>query len=235
MKMRTFIGLCTALAFAMGSTAVHALEFVDGPGTDPEDLDAGAYAEGTITYARETLLSGGANTTRGHHNIVRPHHLTAPSEIQGSGDRRVLRQLCPGRYGVQRTAGIVSDRHHIFDSVGWDGDKLGGVQEGRDRGGFARDVARTDCDVRGLGERRHHQQDRAATQQPFRDSGLRGGRRRVPPPLRSSRPCARPSSRPSRHRWQRSRPGSRISVAPPAARFFARLSAPSRSAWFLRI
>ena len=83
MKMRTFVGLCAALAFAMGSTAVRALEFVDGPDTDPEHFGTGAYARGTVAYARETLLSGGANTTKGHYNIVRPHHLTAPSEIRG--------------------------------------------------------------------------------------------------------------------------------------------------------
>ena len=29
MKMRTFIGLCAALAFAAGSTAVHAVKIVD--------------------------------------------------------------------------------------------------------------------------------------------------------------------------------------------------------------
>ena len=84
MKMRAFIGLCTALAFGMGSTAVHALEFVDGPGTDPEDLGTGAYARGTIVYAQETLLSGSAHTTEGHYRIARPHYLTAPSEIRAA-------------------------------------------------------------------------------------------------------------------------------------------------------
>ena len=35
MKMRMFVGLCAALAFAAGSTAVHALKIVDAANEDP--------------------------------------------------------------------------------------------------------------------------------------------------------------------------------------------------------
>ena len=52
MKMRTFIGLCAALAFAAGSTTVHALMIVDAVDVDPA-MD-GRVSD---TYAKETLLT----------------------------------------------------------------------------------------------------------------------------------------------------------------------------------
>ena len=84
MKMSTSVGLCAALAFGMGSTAVQAIKFVDVATTNPAMPAAGAYALGTITYAKETLLTGTANVTKGHHNISRRHLLSAPAEIQGA-------------------------------------------------------------------------------------------------------------------------------------------------------
>ena len=50
MKMRTFVGLCAALAFAAGSTAVQALKI---------DLDVRCDTmDGRrVEYAKETLLS----------------------------------------------------------------------------------------------------------------------------------------------------------------------------------
>ena len=56
MKMRTFIGLCAALAFAAGSTAVHAVKIVDDDMDDPA-LDA-TNARASNTYAKELLTAG---------------------------------------------------------------------------------------------------------------------------------------------------------------------------------
>ena len=59
MKMRTFIGLCAALAFAAGSTAVHAVKIVADAGDDP----TAEAAMASVTYAAETLLMGDDNMT----------------------------------------------------------------------------------------------------------------------------------------------------------------------------
>ena len=55
MKMRTFIGLCAALAFAAGSTAVHAVKIVDNDSIDPAADDTTARASNT--YAKEMLTT----------------------------------------------------------------------------------------------------------------------------------------------------------------------------------
>ena len=51
MKMRTFIGLCAALAFAAGSTTVHAVKIVESVSSNPAD------GEDSVSYAKEMLLS----------------------------------------------------------------------------------------------------------------------------------------------------------------------------------
>ena len=89
MDKRTFVGLCAALAFGMGSTAVHALKFVQETTDDPEMADA---AE-TVTYAKETLLKGTGNVTPAsdsadktmYYDIERDHFLAAPPGVASQG------------------------------------------------------------------------------------------------------------------------------------------------------
>jgi hypothetical protein len=54
MHKRTFVGLCAALAFVAGSPGAHALKIADTAPTDRAGVEA---ADGSITYASETLLT----------------------------------------------------------------------------------------------------------------------------------------------------------------------------------
>ena len=85
MKMRTFIGLCAALAFAAGSTAVHAVKIVGMTGDDPAEGDA------SVTYAKETLESEATTPASDdsdettYYNIGGdPLILSAPAEISAN-------------------------------------------------------------------------------------------------------------------------------------------------------
>ena len=122
MKTRTFVGLCAALAFGVGSTAAHALKFVDDATTDPGKTPTGnQYAGATITYAKETLLSGAANTMNGHYKISASSFVVCAIRNPGSGIGHSHRQLYPGRHGVQRTAGNCQRQAPLFRErrVGW--------------------------------------------------------------------------------------------------------------------
>lgn len=102
MTMRTFVGLCAALAFGLGSTAVHALKFVQSSGENPATA-AGASA--TVTYAKETLLKGTGNVTAAsdstdktmYYNIVRNHFLSAPPGVASqAGDTYTITYTLTG-------------------------------------------------------------------------------------------------------------------------------------------
>ena len=101
MTMRTFVGLCAALAFAVGSTAVHAVKILDTTGefytTGTTDVNP-ATTHDSVTYAMETLLKGEANMQAAsdeddetvYYNIVRPHLFAAPAGIAASQDDTYL-------------------------------------------------------------------------------------------------------------------------------------------------
>ena len=98
MTMRMFIGLCAALAFAAGSTTVHALKIV-GNANDPP---AGGRASNT--YAKETLLSDEttdasdeADTTK-YYNIAEENILlSAPADITANaGDTYIVSYTLDG-------------------------------------------------------------------------------------------------------------------------------------------
>ena len=61
MKMRTFVGLCAALAFVAGSPGAHALKIFDAAPAGRAALTAGT--DSSFTYASETLLTTAANVT----------------------------------------------------------------------------------------------------------------------------------------------------------------------------
>ena len=89
MDMRTFVGLCAALAFAAGSPGAHAIKIFDDAPADRTALMAGMD---TFTYAAETLLTGdedvtavaGDSTT--YHNIggTGALVLSAPADVGAS-------------------------------------------------------------------------------------------------------------------------------------------------------
>ena len=94
MTMRTFMGLCAALAFAVGSTAVHAVKIIDTTGASP-----GTEGHDSVTYAMETLLKGDANVVAAndeddktaYYKIVRSHIFAAPAGIAASpGDNYLV-------------------------------------------------------------------------------------------------------------------------------------------------
>ena len=64
MKMRTFIGLCAALAFAAGSPGAYALKIFEDRQDDAAKVMAAlAAVNGSFTYAAETLLMGTGKVT----------------------------------------------------------------------------------------------------------------------------------------------------------------------------
>jgi hypothetical protein len=82
MKMRTFVGLCAALAFAAGSTAVQALKI---------DMGISDSNEGRrVVYAKETLLTtqtedaNDADDNTTYYKISRGHTLTVPYLVSAS-------------------------------------------------------------------------------------------------------------------------------------------------------
>ena len=87
MTMRTFMGLCAALAFAVGSTAVHAIKIIDATGEAPA-----TDGHNSVTYAMETLLKGDDNVQAAddeddkttYYKVVRPHIFAAPAGIAAS-------------------------------------------------------------------------------------------------------------------------------------------------------
>ena len=99
MKMRTFIGLCAALAFAAGSTTVHALKIVES--NQPQ-----AYVDGRAsnTYAKETLLStettdaSDESDTAKYYNIAQDDILiSAPADVTANmGDTYVVSYALAG-------------------------------------------------------------------------------------------------------------------------------------------
>ena len=84
MMMRKLIGLFVAIAFIAGSTAVHAIKLVGAVTDDP-------VADGmrSVTYAKETLLKGDANTVEAsdpdddttYYKILRDHYVSGPADI----------------------------------------------------------------------------------------------------------------------------------------------------------
>ena len=110
MKMRMFIGLCAALAFAAGSTTVHALKIV----VDANDPPAGGRASNT--YAKETLsdettdASDEDDTTK-YYNIAEVAiFLSAPADITANvGDTYIVSYTLDGM--VFQTAVMNADLH----------------------------------------------------------------------------------------------------------------------------
>ena len=84
MMMRKLIGLFAAVAFIAGSTAVHAIMLVGAVNDDPA-----TDGMRSVTYAKETLLEGDANTTEAsdpdddttYYKIVRDHLVSGPADI----------------------------------------------------------------------------------------------------------------------------------------------------------
>ena len=98
MDKRTFVGLCAALAFAVGSPGAYALKIFDTPQSVAQRV-MGAETNGSFTYAAETLLMGTANVTEAsddsdtatYYNIVDDVHLAAPVGIAATeGDIYVV-------------------------------------------------------------------------------------------------------------------------------------------------
>ena len=89
MDMRTFVGLCAALAFAAGSPGAHAIKIFDDAPVSRTLLMAGMD---TFTYAAETLLTGDADVTAvdgdstTYHNIggTEALVLSAPADVGAS-------------------------------------------------------------------------------------------------------------------------------------------------------
>ena len=97
MKMRMFIGLCAALAFAAGSTTVYAVKVVDAPEGDPAEGDA------SVTYAKETLETDETTPAKDdtdkttYYNIAQPLILSAPAEISANpGDSFIVSYTLDG-------------------------------------------------------------------------------------------------------------------------------------------
>ena len=119
MKMRMFIGLCAALAFAAGSTTVHALKIVDSASQDPA-------ADGRVsnTYAKETLLStettpaSDESDTAKYYDIAEEGlFLSAPADITANaGDTYVVSYTLDG---MVFQAALANDDLH--GSTGGDG------------------------------------------------------------------------------------------------------------------
>ena len=120
MKMRTFIGLCAALAFAAGSTAVHAVKIVAICGDDLDALATDDTPPVSVTYAKEMLTSNGSEhhgcERRGRHDDVLPTlHETmilfvgAPVRHYGQSWGRPTFRLQRWRAWCFRTA--LADRH----------------------------------------------------------------------------------------------------------------------------
>jgi hypothetical protein len=87
MKMRTFIGLCAALAFAAGSTAVHALKIVDNANDNPATVVApngrasNTYAKEMFTAAATTDATEEGDTTTYYTIAETGIFLSAPADI----------------------------------------------------------------------------------------------------------------------------------------------------------
>ena len=89
MDMRTFVGLCAALAFAAGSPGAHAIKIFDDAPVSRTLLMAGMD---TFTYAAETLLTGDVDVTAvdgdstTYHNIggTEALVLSAPADVGAS-------------------------------------------------------------------------------------------------------------------------------------------------------
>ena len=99
MDMRTFVGLCAALAFAAGSPAVHALKIVDQASDDPAE-----EGRASNTYAKETLLSTATqeasdeSDTATYYNIAEENiMLSAPADVTANaGDTYVISYTLDG-------------------------------------------------------------------------------------------------------------------------------------------
>ena len=84
MMMRKLIGLFVAIAFIAGSTAVHAIKLVGMVTDDPV-----AVGMRSVTYAKETLMKGDANTVEAsdpdddttYYKIARDHVVSGPADI----------------------------------------------------------------------------------------------------------------------------------------------------------
>jgi hypothetical protein len=93
MTMRMSMGLCAALAFAVGSTAVHAVKILDTTGefylTDTTNVNPETTSD-SVTYATETVLKGEDNMQMVedddtvYYKIMRPHIFAAPAGIAAS-------------------------------------------------------------------------------------------------------------------------------------------------------
>ena len=109
MKMRTFIGLCAALAFAAGSTAVHAVKIVPGVNSNP------AEGEDSIIYAAETLLKGTDDITPAKDEADE----TVYYNIGGETDLLHLRTgRCYGQCGGYLHCCLRVDRHGVPGRLG---------------------------------------------------------------------------------------------------------------------
>ena len=134
MKMRTFTGLCAALAFAAGSTTVHALKIVDNVGDNPATH---ADARASNTYAKETLLSTAtteasdkSDTTKyydiAHDNIL----LSAPADVTANqGDTYVVSYTLDGMVFREKVENVTLTQgnaagNFTVASGGAEGDKL---------------------------------------------------------------------------------------------------------------
>ena len=88
MKMRTFVGLCAALAFAAGSTAVQALK-IDMGETDSNDGRRVVYAKETL-LSTETEDANDADDNTTYYNITRSHRLMVPYLVSASASDTYL-------------------------------------------------------------------------------------------------------------------------------------------------
>ena len=93
MDKRTFVGLCAALAFAVGSPGAYALKIFESAQNSAQAVMEADMA-GSFTYAAETLLMGTANVTEAsddsdtatYYNIGGTDvHLAAPVGIAATG------------------------------------------------------------------------------------------------------------------------------------------------------
>ena len=131
MKMRTFIGLCAALAFAAGSTTVHALKIVDAANTNPA-----TDGRASNTYAKETLLSTETtdatddSDTTTYYNIDEEGHLPlGAGRHYGQCGGYLHRQLHAGRHGVPDRRGerrLDLNGADLHGGCGWCGWRQGG-------------------------------------------------------------------------------------------------------------
>ena len=130
MKMRTFIGLCAALAFAAGSTTVHAVKIVDTVDVNPTDDDTTARASNT--YAREMLTTAdttdaneeGDTTT--YYDIAQEEILlSAPADISANpGDTYLVTYTLDGMVFRDAASIVAPAANFTIAAGGQSGDKI---------------------------------------------------------------------------------------------------------------